>query len=179
MKANKVQTAVILAFLIALGAGVVGGMLIARLPMLSTATASPPTSGQSPLTEMLQLTPDQSDRMRMIWEEARGKAQTAMGEVQELQKGRDDALVGILTTDEQRAQYEKVTREFAARFAKVTAERELAFQNAVEQTRQILSPVQQKKYEEVLRSRLGPKLPGKELMPTPVVLPESEPVKHR
>jgi cell division protein ZapA (FtsZ GTPase activity inhibitor) len=179
MKANKARAAVLFAFLIALGAGIVGGMLISRLPMLSTAAGAQPVTAQSPLTEMLQLSPDQSEKMRMIWQEAQGKAQTALAQVQALQKGRDDALVAILTTDEQRAKYEKVTKEYAKQFEEVIGQRDHVFQDAVEQTRQILSPQQQKKYEEVLRTRLGPKVPGKELLPSPVILPESEPLKSR
>jgi Spy/CpxP family protein refolding chaperone len=132
------------------------------------------------LTEILQLTPEQASRMRSIWEQARSKAQTTQAEVQQLQKGRDEALVNLLTTDEQRAKYEKITKDFANRFTELTSRREGVFQDAVEQTRRILSPEQQKKYEEVLlRNRLGPRLPGKELMPSPVVLPDPDPDIHR
>jgi hypothetical protein len=179
VKSSKTRAAVLFAFLIALGAGIVGGMLISRLPMLSTATGAQPVRAQSPLTDMLQLSPDQADKMRMIWEEARGKSQTALAQVQTLQKGRDDALVAILTTDEQRAKYEKVTKDYAKQFAEVIAQRDQVFQDAVAQTRKILSPQQQKKYEEVLRTRLGPKASGKELLPSPVVLSESEPPTNR
>jgi hypothetical protein len=157
----------------------VGGMLISRLPVLSSAAATPTVLGPSPLTDLLQLSPAQSDKMRLIWEEARGKAQTALADVQTLQKGRDDALVRILTTDAQRAEYEKVTKDYARQFAELSGQRDRVFQDAVEQTRQILSPPQQKKYEEVLRNRLGSKAPGKELLPSPVVLPVNEAEPHR
>jgi len=175
MKPNKTRATLVLAFVIALGAGVVGGVLLSRMPFLSTVSGAPPVTGQSPLSEMLQLTPDQSDKMRSIWEEARAKAQTAVNEVQQLQKGRDDAFVSILTTDEQKSQYEKITKDYAVKFDSVTAGRDRVFQDAVEQTRQILNSEQQKKYEEVIRSRLGPKMPGKD---SPILLPEHDPVKH-
>lgn len=180
MKANGTRAVVLLAFLIALGAGAVGGMLLSRLPMLGSAAASTAVNATpTSLTEALQLTPQQAEQMRSIWEKTRAQAHIAYADAQELQKGRDDALVAILN-DEQKAKYEKIAREYADRFSTLTAKRDAMFQKAVEQTRTILSPAQQTQYEEVLRSRLGPKMPtGKDLLPSPVLLPDTEPDKHR
>lgn len=182
MKGSKTRAILLLAFVFALGAGAVAGLLLSHLPFLAAASASPANGAvQSPLTDLLQLTPGQSDQMRTIWEDAQKKSQQVFTDAQGLQKGRDDALVAILTTDQQRAKYEKVTKEYAQRFAELNVRRDRMFQEAVEQTRRILSDEQKQKYEVFLRSRLGPRTPGagKEILTSHVLLPDSETNNHR
>jgi hypothetical protein len=175
MKGSKARAIMLFAFVIALSAGTVGGILLSRLPLLASAQASSsPVALQLSLTEALELSPDQAQKMRKIWEGSRDKSHGMFAEAQDLQKGRDDALVSLLN-DEQKAKYEKIAKEYADRFAALTARRDSMFQDSVEQTKSILSASQQKKYEEILRSRLGPKMnAGKELLPPPVLLPDTQ-----
>jgi hypothetical protein len=72
-----------------------------------------------------------------------------------LQRRRDKALIEILT-EEQKAEFEKITEDYAGRFASLSQKRDQAFANAVEQTKRLLNDGQRKQYELILKNRLQP-----------------------
>ena len=134
-----------------LSAGFAAGMLAKRLPIFDQQTTV--STGNSELIEQLQLTPDQSDKMRVIWEKVRSDVQRSYQDADDLQKRRDRALVGLLD-DRQKAEFEKLSADFADQFKSVSQNRDSAFQDAVDQTRKLLNETQRKKYELILKERL-------------------------
>jgi hypothetical protein len=175
MKTTRLMALFAVAFVLALGAGLSGGLLLARLPGASAGSegTTAPDGGAGSLADVLHLSPDQRDRMRTIWEGTRAAAQGYFDEGQRLQRDRDDALVALLT-DAQKEQYERVTRDYADRFAAVTRKREAAFREAVERTRAILNDAQRRQYDQLLRSRVDPAslkaITGPDVPPPPAAI---------
>jgi Spy/CpxP family protein refolding chaperone len=154
MKAVKPTALLLAAFGLALAAGVAGGLLLARLPAAQGRHLTSATSA-SPLGAELGLTAKQAEEMRRIWEGVRDTAQQCFDDGRRLQKDRDDALVALLT-DEQKEKFEKISNEYAERFAELNRRRDAEFRSAVRQTRQVLTESQWQKYEQILRNRVGP-----------------------
>src|SRR5687768_14474571 len=140
MKQQRSLPILIAAFALVLGAGVFGGMLAARLPG-ADAVDSAGVAGQSPLAHELQLTPPQREQMRQIWEGVRRTAEDCFEDGRRMQRNRDAALEQLLN-DEQKAKFEKISKEYADEFEKVKRRRAQAFREAVESTNRILSPEQ-------------------------------------
>jgi hypothetical protein len=176
MKTTRLMTLFVIAFVLALGAGLSGGLLLARLPAAASGGDAEPVAtngGSGSLADVLRLSPDQRDRMRAIWEGTRAAAQGYLDDGQRLQRDRDDALVALLT-DAQKEQYEKITRDYADRFAAVTRKREVAFREAVDRTRAILNDAQRRQYDQLLHSRVDPAslkaITGPDVPPPPAVI---------
>src|SRR5258706_11461805 len=94
-------------FTLTLAAGLVGGMVISRLPLSRATRANLP---QTALASQLGLTREQNARMHDIWQEVRGKVDACFVRAQELQKRRDDRLVALLS-EEQKARFAPVPKE--------------------------------------------------------------------
>jgi len=147
---GKAKLTMTLLFVLAMGSGVLAGILVTRLPSATPVQAQ----SRSPLAEDLRLTSDQTDRMRQIWETVRGKVDECFLRAQEVQKRRDHALMALLT-DEQKGRFAKFQQDYDRSLASLKSERDAAFQAAVKSTEQILSPAQKQRYREILKSRLG------------------------
>lgn len=153
-----------LMFIIALGSGMVIGM---NLPQHSS---SPRPQERSWLADELKLTSEQREKMRAIWSAMLPEGQGRSGERggtgrhgearRQLIKDRDEGIAALIPADK-KAEYESVLARFEQREEELSHEREKAFQKVVEQTKQILSPEQRVKYEELLKKgALGPRRPG-------------------
>src|SRR4051794_32743783 len=98
MKTTRMKLLLIGLTVLGLSAGVVAGMLVSRLPA-STADATPPGGPHGPpgmsaaLVEQLELTRDQQEKMRAIWESVRGDVQQCFQQAQDLQKQRDNDVL--------------------------------------------------------------------------------------
>ena len=136
---TKATIAVGVCFLLAFAAGGAAGLLLGR--------SARPAPG-SWLTRELGLTPDQQEKMRKIWSESMPPPRPEQREAWE--KERDQRIRAMLTA-EQQAQYDELMRERAARLAALAEARKKAFEDAVEQTKAILTEPQRKKYEEILK----------------------------
>ena len=154
MKPVKPMTLLLAGFVLALAAGVSGGILLARLPVAGAEPADA-TAPSSPLAAELGLSAKQSEQMRTIWEGVRTTAQECFDDARRLQKLRDDALVSLLN-DEQKAKFEQISKDYADGFAELNRKRDKEFKNAVERTRAVLTAEQWQKYEKILRNRVGP-----------------------
>ncbi len=71
-----------------------------------------------------------------------------------LQKQRDEALVALLN-DEQKAKFEKISKDYADRYAELTRNRDQVFAQAVQQTRSLLNETQRQKYDQILKNNVG------------------------
>jgi hypothetical protein len=153
----RAKIVLILLFLITLGAGLVAGLLIARWPALAASAEGPttrPTAARTPLGAELGLTPQQTAQMHLIWEGVRDKVDACYVRAHELQKRRDATLMALLT-DPQRAKYGAAQKEYADELARLKADRDAHFQDAVKQTERILDEPQRARYRQILYARLG------------------------
>src|SRR5262245_57415658 len=187
MNTRRLQILLIGVPVLALCAGLAAGLLTSHLPPVSgsDATGSPPLAQPPPpmldrtaLVEELQLTPEQRDQMREIWEGVRVKVHQTFEDAQQIQKQRDDALVAILT-EEQKAQFERISHDYADRFDKLTRARDQAFADAVERTKKVLNDEQRRKYEQILKDHVGPERVsaagiGRSPSPVPGPLPTTQ-----
>ena len=150
---GKAKLVMAILFVLALAAGLLAGMLVMHAPT-GTGTAAVEASARTPLAEELQLSADQSQQMRSIWEGVRQQVDGCFGRAQELQKRRDEAVAAILTP-EQKAVYAKLQQGYIDAVIGLKAERDAAFADAVKRTEQILSEPQRQRYREILKSRVG------------------------
>jgi Spy/CpxP family protein refolding chaperone len=158
MSKKRIEVLLISVTALALCAGLAAGLLASRLPGGAQPPPAPaPTESaepRTPLVEELNLTAEQREQMRQIWEGVRGQVRQAFEDAQRLQKQRDEALVSLLT-DEQKAKFEKISKDYAGRFDELTHKRDATFQNAVERTRRILNDEQRQKYDQILKRQVG------------------------
>lgn len=155
MKNRRLQVLLIAITVLALGAGMAAGLLTSRLPAAGgTQRPDPLPIERTPLVEELGLSPEQREQMRLIWEDVRSRVHTVFDDAQQLQKRRDDAMVALLN-DEQKAKFERISKEYADRFAELSQQRERAFQEAVEKTKMLLDEKQRAKYEQILKTQVS------------------------
>ena len=170
MMKTRVKMLVVGLTVLGISAGVLAGMLVSRLPGVTSAAhpsaPMPPGGAPTPLVEELQLTPDQQDKMRTIWEGTRDQVHDCFDVAERLQKERDEAVAAIMTP-EQKAQFEKIAKDYANRYSSLERKREETFEIAVEETRKLLTEEQRKKYDAVLSRRVGPRPPGHGPMSSP------------
>lgn len=153
MGTRKLEIFLVVLVVVTLGAGVVIGALARRLPLGQQAPVVETVAGGS-LGDQLQLTPVQRDQMKSIWEKVRWDVQDCYHEGESLQRERDKAIISLMD-ERQKAEFEKLSTEYADRFTKLTEKREQTFQRAVDQTKQLLDEKQRGKYDEILKSRVG------------------------
>src|ERR1043165_7442908 len=128
---RKIILLLIIVPVLTLGAGVVAGMLASRLPSRTNGLAA---SQQTFIAGQLNLTSEQNDQMRQIWENAHGKLQRTFEQAENLQSRREKALIDLLT-DEQKAKFEPIAKEFADQRDKLDVARDKVFQDAVGQSK--------------------------------------------
>ena len=153
MRRTGIETLLIGLTVLALSAGVVAGMLATRLPVTTTTAGAGPGPGDA-LCEQLQLDAHQREQMREIWEGVKSRARDSYNDAQDLQHQRDQAILGMLS-DEQKAKFEKLSKDFADRYASLAEDRKKIFDEAVEKTRKMLNDQQRRQYDEILRDRMG------------------------
>ncbi len=151
---------VVVGFVLALGAGVVVGFAVAgHRPAAGPigSTPVPPatlSSGRRDwLADQLGLDATQRERVRVIWSESmRAAGQQNADRSRALKKERDDAIQAMLS-DAQKAQYQKVMQDYAAKVAEAGHERDKAFEDAINRTKLVLNESQRQQYEQLLKER--------------------------
>ena len=137
-------------FVLTLSSGLVAGMLVSRVPVKTPVSAP----SRSPLSEALKLTDDQNEKMRKIWEGVRNNVDDCFTQAQDVQKHRDEAVMKMLTP-EQKVSYAKYQQDCSDSLSSLRNRRDTMFQEAVAETKKILTDPQKDKYEEILQHRLG------------------------
>jgi Spy/CpxP family protein refolding chaperone len=148
MMTIKASVVLILAYILALAAGTTSGLLAGRLRGHSGAAPS------TPLAEQLQLTPDQSEQIRYVWETVSQTVDSCFQQAQAIQQQRDQALYNELT-DDQKARFAIIDQGYAKQFAALMAQRQQAFRDGLARTEAMLDDSQRVKYEQIVRQRLG------------------------
>jgi Spy/CpxP family protein refolding chaperone len=136
---------VVFGFLVAFAAGLVVGL---RPRPAAPAPTTRPSRHGGWLAAELKLTPEQQEQMEKIWSETAFRGRHDREEQRrELTRQRDDAIANLIRPEDKPA-YEEALKTFSDRTEALDNESRLAFQAAVEQTKQILSPQQRTRYEQ-------------------------------
>jgi Spy/CpxP family protein refolding chaperone len=91
--------------------------------------------------------------MHTIWSEVmRADGRHQREQRKALAQERDDAIAALMTED-LRPQYENILKEYNRKMDELGQERTQAFEQAVEQTRKILTPEQAGKYDALLKKQ--------------------------
>ena len=150
MRTTDSKIVILLGFVLTLAAGLAAGLWGARYmngrPVQTVAASSP--------LDELQLTADQTQHMRKIWESVRDTAQTCLTRGQMLRQQRDKAMEALMT-DEQKARFEKVNQDYEAQVLALNNQREQAFADAVKETEQMLNDRQRRLYDAILQKNTG------------------------
>jgi hypothetical protein len=148
--ANRLAILIVVIPVLALCAGIAAGMLVVRAP--SAAEKRPAVRGPS-LSEELNLSSEQRQQMREIWEKAQAKVDDAALKAQRLQQERDDAMLALLDA-EGRRKFAEIAKDFSQRDAALLQDRDNAFTEAVARTKEILSPQQWERYDRILSTQV-------------------------
>ena len=141
---TRVKTILTIAFILAMGAGVAVGMLGARYPE----THRP----KSWLGDELNLSAEQREQMREIWQDASKSRSRDWERRRAFEREKNEAIVALLT-EEQKAKHDEINRQFAQKMQEHQQQRELAMQDAIERTKQILTPQQRERYEQIMQEK--------------------------
>jgi Spy/CpxP family protein refolding chaperone len=140
---TKTKILLVAVFLVTFAAGVVVGRL--------TWESGHRPPGPSFLAAELNLTAEQREKMHTIWTEAMSDGGRRQWDQRKVLGQERDAAIAALMTPEQKPQYEKILQDYTRKLDEQGQERKKAFDLAVEQTKQILTPEQVAKYEELLK----------------------------
>jgi len=142
---TKIKIILVVAFLATFAAGAVTGLLVAHLSQRS--------HGPSWLGAELDLTSQQREQIRNIWSEVMGSMMPQRSEQgKALRQERDQAITALLT-DEQRSRYDAVLKDYARKEAEMSEQRKQAFEAAIKRTKEILTPEQAAKYDELMQKQ--------------------------
>jgi len=156
---TKTKALLIAAFAVTFAAGAAVGWLVSG--------GRHPHRGPSWLAAELDLTNAQREQMRQIWSDGMREAVRNRWDQRKILMEQRDQAVAALLTDDQRPKYESILQDYETRKEKLEQERGLAFERAVERTKQILTPEQAAKYEQLLKSRSDHGRGGKRRGPPP------------
>lgn len=149
---NKIKFLLVVAFLVVLAAGAVVGMAIDRRLRTQT-TVNPQRHHQGPW-ERINLSPEQREKMRIIWSDVDQLRKSRFEDRHQINQKRDQGIQDLLTPD-QRTKYDAIQADYRAQVDAVEKKLQDAVHNAEDLTHAMLSPDQQKIYDDI-RSRVGP-----------------------
>jgi len=140
-------------FLIAFAAGLVVGFEVRRQTAQANAPAATRPSRHGFLTAELNLSPEQQEQMKAIWSEAAHRGGREQDERRrQYRKERDDAIAALIRPDD-KPRFEAAGKLYTERMAGMEKEWRASFAAAVEKTKQILTPEQRQKYEDLLKKQ--------------------------
>jgi Spy/CpxP family protein refolding chaperone len=153
---------VILGFCLAFAAGLVIGTRSHPAKLSPAAPGSTPTTGPSArhgswLSSELGLTSDQREKLDKIWSEtARNGREERDERRREYRRDRDTAIAELVPPARM-GEYDKIIETYSDRVASLDRESRESYEAAVDKTKQILTPDQRARYEELLKQhKWGP-----------------------
>jgi hypothetical protein len=141
---NRTQWLIALGFLVALVAGAVLGIAQDR--------ARTRPEKDSWLATELNLSAQQQEQLRTIWETCHKSGRDHRERRETLARERDEQVRALLT-EEQKPLYEAILAEYRAKTDALSEERSRAFKEATEKTKALLDSSQRIRYEEILKER--------------------------
>jgi Spy/CpxP family protein refolding chaperone len=141
----------VLGFAIAFGAGLVIG-LEQRVPAQASPTTTPAPRGRGFLTSELNLTPEQQDKMKKIWQGVRPPSRELWASAK---KERDEQIAALIRPED-KEKFNQIIKTYSERQEELNRQAQTAFHNAEQATKEILNPEQLSKYEQILKNHRGP-----------------------
>jgi hypothetical protein len=144
----------VVGFLITFGAGLaVGWQFRGHDALAAPAATTRPTSRSGFLEAELGLTAEQREQMKKIWSDtAHRGGREQEDRRRQFRKERDEAIAALIRPDD-RAKYDLVLKTYSEKNSAMEREWRGNYERSVERTKQILSPEQRKKYEEILKKQ--------------------------
>jgi Spy/CpxP family protein refolding chaperone len=141
----------IVGFLVSFGAGVAIG------PKLWRQAAAMPTTRPAHqggwLTTELSLSTEQQEQLKTIWSDtAHRGGREQEDRRRQFRKEREEAIAALIKVED-KEKYDQVLKVYADRNAAMEREWRNSYLAAVERTKQILTPDQRRRYEELLKNR--------------------------
>ncbi|HVX83370.1 MAG TPA: Spy/CpxP family protein refolding chaperone [Phycisphaerae bacterium] len=149
---KRVKSVVVGSFLLALCAGTLMGVGVARL---SDRPAEPTTRPQPALVTELNLSGKQQKDMEAIWSDAMQTAGPSFMDRRKAIQEERDAAIAELLPPAMLAGYDKILDKYRASLDALNAERQKTIEDAEAKTLAILSPEQRDKYKEIMKQREG------------------------
>ncbi|HSW46657.1 MAG TPA: periplasmic heavy metal sensor [Phycisphaerae bacterium] len=139
---------VIAGFVLAFAAGLVAGIQWRRPACGPMQRPSGPSGW---LAAELNLTAAQKEQLNEIWSEtAKSGRHDREDRCRQLNRERDEAIAGLIRPED-KPRYDEIVKKSSDRADKLEQEWRRSFESAVERTKQILTPDQRVKYEEILQ----------------------------
>ncbi|HEX4793778.1 MAG TPA: hypothetical protein VH370_08305 [Humisphaera sp.] len=131
----------------------IAGLAVGRSPAdnRETPAMSPQRPQHSWLGNQLHLSAEQEKQMKAIWSSTAVTRPDLPKQFHECDKDRDQAILDLLTP-EQRQQFDRIQLDHKDRVEQLNSERSQSMRDAEDQTRQILSEDQRKKYDDILKA---------------------------
>src|SRR5438067_53651 len=145
---------VIFGFAISFAAGLVVGM--GKHWSTPAEAGSPPAtthpSGPHGMAAELNLTPQQQEQMKKIWQDVarRGHGDPQQPDRRQQYRAERDEALAALVHPEDKDKYEQIQKDYKDRTDALDREMRAPFENAVKATDEILTPEQRVKYHEML-----------------------------
>ena len=150
---------VIIGFIVSFLAGVMVGVSAQRRSMLTSEATTPPSTRPSHrggwMAAELNLTPQQEEQMKQIWSDAArggGGPREHEDRRRQLRRERDEAIANLVRPDD-KSRYDEVLKNYSTQTDAMDAEIRKGFEDAVRRTKELLTPEQRTKYEELLKRR--------------------------
>jgi Spy/CpxP family protein refolding chaperone len=153
---------VILGFILSLAAGVVIGSK--AIAPASSDPPQPPTTAPTNrpsrggwLSQELGLSPDQREKLDAIWSATANRGRDDHNDRRRDFRRERDAAIADLVPAARLGEYDQIINTYNDRVAALEQESREAYEAAVEKTKEILTPEQRVRYEELLkRHKWGP-----------------------
>lgn len=139
-------------------AGTLIGVGGTRLHSRSADDFGPPGFGGPPemrLSEQLNLSPDQQNQMRDIWEKLMQDGPALDQQQRDLHEKYRDSFLSLLTPD-QKQKYDAFQSDYQRELTQLDTTRRNNFLAAIEKTKSLLTPEQREKYEQIMSRHGGP-----------------------
>ena len=149
---------VTIGFIVSFLAGVMVGISAQRRSMMATDSATVPSTRPSHrggwMAAELNLTPQQEEQMKQIWSDAargggRGEHEDRR---RQFRRERDEAIAQLIRPED-KSRYDEVMKNYSAQTDAMDAEMRKNFEDAVRRTKELLTPEQRTKYEDMLKRR--------------------------
>ncbi|HXE51677.1 MAG TPA: Spy/CpxP family protein refolding chaperone [Tepidisphaeraceae bacterium] len=146
----RAKYVLILAFLLVCAAGASVGVVVDR----QVHAPRPRENPKRGFAGMLNLTPEQQEKMKSIWSKVEQVRNQTFHERHDIEQQRESDVVSLLSK-EQKEQYDQIQQRHRQQVEALKTEMGQAVHEAEQETRAMLNPEQQKKYDE-FRARMGP-----------------------
>lgn len=141
-----VKLVVIFGFLVAFAAGLVVGR---QTPGPAAPTTTQPAGRQGWLAAELNLTPAQQEQLKAIWSDTARRGGREQEDLRRQYRREREEAIAALVPPRDKPKYDEIVKTYSERSAALEEEWRASFRNAVERTKQILTPQQREKYEKI------------------------------